>query len=62
VEQMTLKGLITVEQARMAYAAMRESGSRLPWGLAEAHLQEIEKGVYTPSDPFCSDQPFHLLL
>lgn len=39
MEAMWDAGLITVDRARAAYAAMREQGSRLPWGLVEEQLQ-----------------------
>ena len=43
VKQMIRQQLITVAQARGAYQRMKESGRRLPWPVAEAILQEIEK-------------------
>ncbi len=44
VSQMARKRLITVEQARLAYQKMRETGRRLPWDIAEKELTEIQNG------------------
>lgn len=43
VEQLIHQQLITVAQARDAYQRMKDTGRRLPWAVAEASLQEIEK-------------------
>jgi len=43
VEIMVRQGVINVEQARHAYLRMKESGRRLPWGIAEDILIELEK-------------------
>ncbi len=43
VEQMIRQQLITVTQARDSYQRMQMTGRRLPWNVAEAILQEIEK-------------------
>ncbi len=43
VEQMVHQQIITIDQARLAYQRMRETGRRLPWNIAEAMLHEIEK-------------------
>jgi predicted nucleic acid-binding protein len=45
VELMVRQRLITIEQAREAYQRMQEAGRRLPWGIAEAILSELEKEV-----------------
>ncbi len=43
IEKMIYQQLITVAQARHALQRMQESGRRLPWSIAEAILQEIER-------------------
>jgi predicted nucleic acid-binding protein len=45
VELMVRQELISIEQARAAYQRMQEAGRRLPWGIAEAILSELEKDV-----------------
>lgn len=45
VELMVRQGLINIEQAREAFQRMNEAGRRLPWGIAEAILNELEKDV-----------------
>jgi predicted nucleic acid-binding protein len=42
VESMVRHKLIDFVQARDAYARMQETGRRLPWGIAEAVLKELE--------------------
>jgi len=39
VEQMLESGLIDVERASQAYQAMKEDGSRLPWGRIEQQIK-----------------------
>lgn len=41
VEQMLREGKITIEVARVAFAKMRQVGSRLPWGKVEEMLVKI---------------------
>lgn len=43
VELMVRQSLINIEQAREAYDRMKEAGRRLPWSIAEARLEELEK-------------------
>lgn len=43
VEMMVKKQLVTTDQAREAYLKMKTAGRRLPWPVAEAILQELEK-------------------
>ena len=45
VELMVRQGLINIEQARAAFQRMKEAGRRLPWGIADAILSELEKDV-----------------
>ena len=45
VELMVRQGLINIEQAREAFQRMKEAGRRLPWGIADAILSELEKDV-----------------
>lgn len=45
VEMMIKKQIITIDQARTAYRRMEAAGRRLPWSVAEAILQELEKGI-----------------
>lgn len=40
---MVRQGLISVDQARKSYLLMQDAGRRLPWAVAEAELNEIEK-------------------
>jgi predicted nucleic acid-binding protein len=42
VESMVRHKLIDFVQARNAYSRMKEAGRRLPWGIAEAVLKELE--------------------
>jgi len=42
VEVMVRHNLINIVQAREAYARMQDAGRRLPWGIAEAVLKELE--------------------
>lgn len=44
VEQMIRQQKISVHVARSAYQMMREQGRRLPWGMAEQRLAELEEG------------------
>lgn len=41
VEELVRNGLLSVEAARQAYAAMRQRGRRLPWAIAEQHLKAL---------------------
>lgn len=43
VKLMVRQGLISVEQAREAFERMKETGRRLPWGVVDAELIELEK-------------------
>jgi predicted nucleic acid-binding protein len=43
VEMMVKRQLVTTNQAREAYQQMKTAGRRLPWQVAEAILQELEK-------------------
>jgi predicted nucleic acid-binding protein len=43
VETMIRQSLLTVEEAEKAYQLMKESGSRLPWALAEARLNNLSE-------------------
>lgn len=45
VETMVKQQLITIDQAREAYRRMEAAGRRLPWPVAEAILQELEKDI-----------------
>lgn len=45
VEQLLVAGLITVERAEAAYAAMRAQNSRLPWELVEDQLARWRQGA-----------------
>ena len=42
VELKVRQGLINVEQARLAYERMKDAGRRLPWGIVDAILVELE--------------------
>lgn len=42
VEMMVKQELITVGEARAAFKRMQSTGRRLPWGVAEARLVELE--------------------
>lgn len=44
VTEMVKAGKVTVQVARSAYQRMRAQGRRLPWGLAEQMLAELEAG------------------
>lgn len=41
VEKLVIHGAITLDQARAGYQCMRDSGRRLPWGLAFQRLEEL---------------------
>ena len=43
VELLVRQGLISIDQAREAYRRMKESSRRLPWAIAEASLNELDK-------------------
>lgn len=43
VEQMIRQNLISVDEARLAYTRMQNSGRRLPWTKAETLLVDFEK-------------------
>ena len=44
VEQMLESGLIDVERASQAYQAMKEDGSRLPWGRIDQQIKKYRQG------------------
>jgi hypothetical protein len=41
VEKLVEERIITLQQARAAYAAMRRSGRRLPWGEIEQQIRRL---------------------
>lgn len=43
IEQLIVHKFITVDDARTFYLEMKEKKRRLPWKIANAHLEEIEK-------------------
>lgn len=43
IEQLIVHNFITVDDARTFYLEMKEKKRRLPWKIANAHLEEIEK-------------------
>ncbi|GAA5524705.1 hypothetical protein Maes01_01262 [Microbulbifer aestuariivivens] len=43
VEMMVKQALITTDEARAAFQKMQETGRRLPWAVAEARLDELDK-------------------
>ena len=44
VEQMLGSGVIDVEQASQAYQAMKDDGSRLPWGRIDQQIKKYRQG------------------
>lgn len=44
VEQMLESGVIDVERASVAYQAMKEDGSRLPWGRIQQQIKKYRQG------------------
>jgi len=43
IEQLIVHNFIAVDDARRFYLEMKEKKRRLPWKIANAHLDEIEK-------------------
>lgn len=43
VGQLVRQTLISIDEARNAYQKMQQSGRRLPWGIAEEKLIELER-------------------
>lgn len=43
IDQLIINGLVTVEEARSIYEEMKVKKRRLPWNIARANLDEIEK-------------------
>jgi predicted nucleic acid-binding protein len=49
VEQMVKQNLFDTTRARLAFDKMKRSGRRLPWGIADAVLSDIDESFKLPS-------------
>ncbi len=47
INQLVRHSLLCVDEARNIYIQMKEKKRRLPWAVAEAHLDEIERELNT---------------
>ncbi|MCT7630955.1 PIN domain-containing protein [Aliarcobacter butzleri] len=45
IEELIAHNIITIDNAKGFYLEMKEKKRRLPWKIANAHLEEIEKNI-----------------